>query len=366
MANKKHLQILQRTVATAPEQSLTCVKWQKWYEKTEWFQWRESHPRIKPNLSGADLTGMTLIAINLSFTNLSGANLSGTSLSNLEGADLTDANLSGADLIEAVLDDADLTGANLTGANLENAFLHGTNLTDANFSNACLMDAELWGAALDGANFFGANLFEAEFSDDIGPEQMTAMNAPRSIESSPLQIVEVAVGPKAGYLGLTMCPGMTDAGSRWMRDIGSDLEVIHDWGASTVVTLLEDHELRLLAVDAMESEVHYSGMKWLHLPIRDGAVPDKGFEDIWKTASKELHRRLDAGERILIHCRGGLSCTGMGRTGMVACLILVEHGIQPREAIRRIRAVRPQDIETRAQKAYVMNAVSRGDDHRIA
>jgi len=363
MANKKHLQILQRTVATAPEQ-VTGVEWQEWYEKTEWFQWRESHPRIKPNLSGADLTGMTLIAIDFSFTNLAGANLSGTSLawSSLQGADLTDADLSDADLDEALLDHADLTGANLTGANLASVFLHGTNLTDANFSNACLMGAELFGATLDGTNLSGANLFDAEFSDDIDPEQMTAMNAPRSSESSPLQIAEVAVGPKAGYLGLTMCPGMIDAGSRWMRDIGSDLQDIHDWGASTVVTLLEDHELRLLAVDAMESEVRYSGMEWLHLPIRDGAVPDKRFEDIWKTVSKDLHRRLDAGERILIHCRGGLSCTGMGRTGMVACLILVERGIQPREAIRRIRAVRPQDIETRAQKAYVMNAVSRGDD----
>ena len=97
MANKKHLEILQRSVAAAPR-DLLAHEWTRWYEKTEWFQWREANPCIKPDLSGADLRGMTLVAIDLSFTNLSDANLSGTSLSNLEGADLSNADLSESDL----------------------------------------------------------------------------------------------------------------------------------------------------------------------------------------------------------------------------------------------------------------------------
>ena len=67
MANKKHLEILQRTVATVPKQ-LQMHEWIEWYEKTEWFQWRKAHPRIKPNLSGADLRGMTLVGIDLSLS----------------------------------------------------------------------------------------------------------------------------------------------------------------------------------------------------------------------------------------------------------------------------------------------------------
>ena len=132
------------------------------------------------------------------------------------------------------------------------------------------------------------------------------MNAPRTSESSPLQIAEIAVGDKGGYLGLTICPGKIDAAQRWMRDLYCDVDEIREWGASTVVTLIEDHEFRLLKVENLESEVRQSKMQWIHLPITDVSVPDHRFEVAWKTQGKEIHRRLDAGERILIHCRGGL------------------------------------------------------------
>jgi hypothetical protein len=40
----------------------------------------------------------------------------------------------------------------------------------------------------------------------------------------------------------------------------------------------------------------------------------------------------------------------------VAGLILVERGVDPRDAIDRVRAARPHAIETRAQERYVLNA----------
>lgn len=350
MANKKHLKILQRTVIAAPEQ-LLANEWMEWYEKTEWCNWRETHSRIKPNLRGADLRGMTLVSIDFSFTNLSQANLSGTSLSNLEGANLSGADLSDADLIEAVLNNADLTDANLTRANLDSAFLHSANLSGANFTNACVTNAELWFATMGGANFSGANLDGTEFPDHIGPDELAEMNAPRTCEISPLKIAEVRAGAGEGYLGMTICPGKTDATRRWRRDIGVDLDDIKAWGATTVVTLIEEHEFRLLKVEDMERQVHGTGMGWFHLPIKDSGVPNGRFEEAWKTTGSEIHRRLDAGERILIHCRSGL-----GRTGLVAGLILVERGMQPKEAIRKIRTVRPHAIETSEQEAYVMNS----------
>lgn len=90
-------------------------------------------------------------------------------------------------------------------------------------------------------------------------------------------------------------------------------------------------------------------MFWIHLPVRDVDVPDERFEHGWLTVGQEVHQRLDAGERILIHCRGGL-----GRTGLVAARILVERGCAPRDAVHRVRAVRPGAIETRAQEQYVL------------
>jgi len=164
-------------------------------------------------------------------------------------------------------------------------------------------------------------------------------------------IAEVPVAPSTGFLGLTICPGKKDAGSHWDRDLYTDLQVIHDWGATTVVTLIEDHEFQMLDVEDLEAEVRELGMDWLHLPILDVSVPDQHFEQSWRTAGETVHHRLDAGERILIHCRGGL-----GRTGLVAGLILVERGILPQEAIHQIRAVRQHAIETFEQEDYVINA----------
>lgn len=125
-------------------------------------------------------------------------------------------------------------------------------------------------------------------------------------------------------------------------------------GAAIVVTLIEDHEFTMLGIENLQDEIRAHGMEWLHLPIRDVAVPDWRFETAWPDARQKLHQLLDAGKRVLIHCRGGL-----GRTGLVAGLILVERGVIPRDAVLRVRAARPHAIETAAQERYVLEAKKR-------
>jgi ADP-ribosyl-[dinitrogen reductase] hydrolase len=176
----------------------------------------------------------------------------------------------------------------------------------------------------------------------------------KNSRNSPLQIAEVLLGAGEGRLGLTLCPGKKDPSRGWDRDLKEDMRVIRAWGGSIVVTLIEDHEFQLLAVESLEQEVRALGMEWWHLPIRDVDVPDQRFEDHWMQISAQLHDKLDAGDRILIHCRGGL-----GRTGLVAGRILVERGCDPGTAVRRVRAVRPHAIETAAQERYVLNAKTR-------
>src|SRR5437763_372446 len=61
-----------------------------------WNQWRQEHPDIQPNLSGANL-----VNADLSGTHLRGANLS--------GADLSDANLTEARVGWTVFGDVDLS-----------------------------------------------------------------------------------------------------------------------------------------------------------------------------------------------------------------------------------------------------------------
>jgi len=173
---------------------------------------------------------------------------------------------------------------------------------------------------------------------------------PKTSDTDPLRIDEVADDGCGGALGLTFCPGKVqpDAMSGpWARDLAKDLQAVRDWGASALVNLLEVHEMRELQVPHLAEAIGTS-LAYFHLPIRDADIPGPDFERSWKTVGAELRRRLLDGEKILIHCKGGL-----GRTGTVAARLLVELGLEPEEAIRRIRRARPGSFEREAQEDYV-------------
>lgn len=182
---------------------------------------------------------------------------------------------------------------------------------------------------------------------------MEKKNTNRSIVS-PLRIDSVTVPGTCGVIGMTICPGKDELAGLgipagpWKRDLDLDLQVIINWRADALVTLVEQFEFDLLSVPELPEKVRELGIRWLHLPIVDVWVPDKMFEEEWETAGKELRRILREGGRIVIHCRGGL-----GRTGLVAARLLVEFGMEPQEAIRRIRAARQGAIQTREQEDYV-------------
>jgi protein-tyrosine phosphatase len=167
--------------------------------------------------------------------------------------------------------------------------------------------------------------------------------------TDPLQIAELPIG--AGVIGLTLCPGKRGAslsGSWWERDLALDVAAIAAWGARAVVTLIETQEFTGLGVEALPEAVRSAGIAWHHLPIEDVSVPDQRFEQHWRTVWPRLHGRLNDGERVLVHCRGGL-----GRAGTVAALMLIESGESPERAIARVRAVRPGAIETAEQETWV-------------
>ena len=175
--------------------------------------------------------------------------------------------------------------------------------------------------------------------------------------SDPLRIAVVAAGCKFGRIGVTFCPGKYDpeggkydGGAWWDRDLAVDLDVIRDWGAAAVVTLLRPEELTLLRVEHLGEEVLRREMRWFHLPIVDVSIPDEQFEQEWDIAGRELLSILDSSQDVLVHCRGGL-----GRAGTIAARLLVELGIDPSEAITNVRAVRPNAIETYEQENYVLS-----------
>jgi ADP-ribosyl-[dinitrogen reductase] hydrolase len=169
----------------------------------------------------------------------------------------------------------------------------------------------------------------------------------------PLQIATISAGSEFGRVGITFCPGKYDRhamSGEWNRDLALDLDMIRDWGAAAVVTLLVPKELALLRVENLGEEVLRRNMLWFHLPIVDVSIPDEQFEQAWDLAGDELRSILRGGSNVLVHCRGGL-----GRAGTIAARLLVELGMEPATAIASVRAVRPCAIETSDQERFVLD-----------
>ena len=133
----------------------------------------------------------------------------------------------------------------------------------------------------------------------------------------------------------------------WDRDLARDLDMIRDWGAAAVVTLLEPKGL--LRVEGLGEQVLRRNILWFHLPIVDVSIPDGRFEEEWDVAGESLRSILRSGSDVLVHCRGGL-----GRAGTIAARLLVELGMEPATAIASVRRVRPGAIETSDQERFVL------------
>lgn len=171
----------------------------------------------------------------------------------------------------------------------------------------------------------------------------------RDSTTHPLRIDSLQIGN--GLLGLTLCPGKKGEsvfGGAWDRNLDVDLDAIKGWGAKVVLSLIEGQEFDMLSVSGLGDAVKARGMEWHHFPIRDVDVPTPEAMDLWRRLSPRLHRVVENGGRVLVHCRGGL-----GRAGTVAALLLVERGRSAPEAMATVRAARQGAIETQEQERFV-------------
>ncbi|MBD5538460.1 MAG: phosphatase [Desulfovibrio sp.] len=172
-----------------------------------------------------------------------------------------------------------------------------------------------------------------------------------SRQNSPLRITSPASCPQ---LGLSICPGKVDPwaySGPCARNLGEDVETVRQWGATHVVTLLEPEELEYLQVTGLGEAVRQAGMAWHHWAVVDGSALRTRHDaqaDPWREECGRLLQALERGEKIFIHCRGGL-----GRTGTLAARLLIGLGLAPVAAIRQVRAARPGAIETAEQEEYL-------------
>jgi len=172
--------------------------------------------------------------------------------------------------------------------------------------------------------------------------------------TSPLRISVVEVPGTGGLIGMAECPGKNEHPGlgipvgQWRRDLDRDLRVILDWQARVLVSLIENYEFDALDVAELARKTADLGIRWLHLPIAEGCLPDIRFEKAWVTAGKELHQVLTEGGRIVLHGRRGVS-----RSGTIAARLLVEFGMSSWAAVAAVRRARPGAIPYIEQEYYL-------------
>ena len=166
----------------------------------------------------------------------------------------------------------------------------------------------------------------------------------RTSASHPLRIAEIEV-PDGGTIGLTLAPGkhqLCAMSGTWQRDLATDLDVIQAWRADMVVSVLEPPEFEELGIEQLPRAVATRGMRWLHLSITDLCAPSTTFLEQWPVHSIALRKELFVGNRVLIHCKGGL-----GRSGTVAAMLLMDWDQRTAaDAIAKVREARgPKAID---------------------
>ncbi len=166
----------------------------------------------------------------------------------------------------------------------------------------------------------------------------------------PLEIATVSCGP--GRIGISACPGKKQPrpgfGVPYERDARTDIAAIASWGATVLLSLMEHGELKRYGVADIGAHAQAARLAWHHLPIVDHLAPDRHFEAAWTTIGPTLQERLAAGGSVAIHC-----LAGHGRSGTVACRLLVDMGMDPEAAIGHVRAQRPKAVSTEAQWSYL-------------
>ncbi|MBD3877870.1 cyclin-dependent kinase inhibitor 3 family protein [Pseudomonas kunmingensis] len=137
-----------------------------------------------------------------------------------------------------------------------------------------------------------------------------------------------------GKLIFTPCPGTKDS------SLADSLATLKQAGASAVISLMPASELAANGAEDIGKQSQAQDMAWFHLPVADEQVPLEDFGQGWKACKQSILERLNAGQDIAIHCKGG-----SGRTGLIAARIMIEAGIPRADAIALVQALRPKAIQ---------------------
>ena len=133
-------------------------------------------------------------------------------------------------------------------------------------------------------------------------------------------------GPWPGRLAIVPRP----RGGDWLE------EEVRSWqeaGLDVVVSLLTQDENTELELNQEEFLCRAQGIQFYAYPIQDRVTPAsrKATTDL----VQKLEKALESGRSVSVHCRQGI-----GRSSLIAALLLVSAGIDPEAALDQISQAR--------------------------
>lgn len=177
---------------------------------------------------------------------------------------------------------------------------------------------------------------DAPIPPPLPPGALAAIAPSTAPATSAPQVLPASRGPSGfawlepGRIAGTPMPGVVQA-------IERDLERLRQCGITTLITLTE----RDLPQDALQRH----GLKNLHLPIRDREPPTVAQIQM---LLKRMEVLVQRGEVLAVHCLAGI-----GRTGTVLAAWLVREGLTATEALRRVRLIDPQYVQSTEQETFL-------------
>lgn len=142
--------------------------------------------------------------------------------------------------------------------------------------------------------------------------------------------------PMPGRLALMARP----AGGETLE---TEIAALRAAGVDTLVSALTSHDQSKLELENEAALAVAAGISFIAFPIRDFGTPDR---DSLVDLAAELADELRHGRFVTIHCRGGV-----GRSGLIACAVVIDFGASAEEAIEAVSQARGHRVpETPGQR----------------
>jgi protein tyrosine phosphatase (PTP) superfamily phosphohydrolase (DUF442 family) len=151
---------------------------------------------------------------------------------------------------------------------------------------------------------------------------------------------------RPGRLGVMARPGKGD-------DPADDLRQAREAGVDILVSLLTQEDVEKYHLENEAAIAEENGLVYKSFPIKDRQTPPANAATV--AFLRARLKELEKGKNVAFHCS-----SGRGRTGLMAASVLVLEGIDPDEAMKRVRGMRLTPVpDTHDQMEWVRDLARR-------